>query len=129
MSAGQTGGSEPDPQGSSAGTMADELLQKACMAAAVFQQYDQEQTDRIVERVCRAGFDQRVALAKMACAETGLGVWEHKVIKRCGSKAKSHSPWKYYFGWPWRGLKSLESDHAKNAEVPVDHLRLHLLPH
>ena len=81
MSAGQTGGLAHEPRVSSAGALADELLQKACMAAAVFQQYDQEQTDRIVERVCRAGFDQRVALAKMACAETGLGVWEHKVIK------------------------------------------------
>ena len=81
MSTMQTGSPEQDPRNSAAGTMADDLLQKACMAAAVFQQYDQEQTDRIVARVCRAGFAQRVALAKMACAETGLGVWEHKVVK------------------------------------------------
>jgi acetaldehyde dehydrogenase/alcohol dehydrogenase len=81
MSAKPTNGSEQDSAEASARTMADDLLQKACMAAAVFQQYDQAQTDRIVAQVCRAGFDQRVALAKMACAETGLGVWEHKVIK------------------------------------------------
>lgn len=51
------------------------------MAAAVFQQYDQTQTDHIVECACRAGFNHRIELAKMACDETGLGVWEHKVIK------------------------------------------------
>lgn len=81
MSVKQTGDVGRDPGNSAAGAMADDLLQKASMAAAVFQQFDQEQTDDIVAQVCRAGFDQRVALAKMACAETGLGVWEHKVIK------------------------------------------------
>ena len=81
MSEKQTGDLGRDPESSAAGAMADDLLQKASMAAAVFQQFDQAQTDDIVARVCRAGFDRRVALAKMACAETGLGVWEHKVIK------------------------------------------------
>ena len=81
MSVKQTGDVGRDPGNSAAGAMADDLLQKASMAAAVFQQFDQEQTDDIVARVCRAGFDRRVALAQMACAETGLGVWEHKVIK------------------------------------------------
>ncbi len=60
---------------------ANELLQKAKRAYAVFQQFDQQHTDAIVERVFRAGFDQRVPLAKMAQAETGMGVWEHKVLK------------------------------------------------
>ncbi|MFH0760338.1 MAG: aldehyde dehydrogenase family protein [Bacteroidota bacterium] len=60
---------------------ADELLGKALLAAAEFQQFNQEQTDRIVEAVFKAGFDNRVRLAKMACEETGMGVWEHKVIK------------------------------------------------
>lgn len=81
MSANPTGDPRQDSRDSAAAALADDLLQKACMAAAVFQQYDQEQTDRIVAQVCRAGFDRRVALAQMACAETGLGVWEHKVIK------------------------------------------------
>jgi len=60
---------------------ADELLEKAVFAAAVFQQFDQEQTDRIVERVFKAGFNNRVKLAKMACEETGIGNWQHKVLK------------------------------------------------
>ena len=60
---------------------ANDLLERACMAAAVFQQYDQDHVDRIVAAACRAGFNQRVRLAKMACEETGLGVWQHKVLK------------------------------------------------
>lgn len=60
---------------------ADEVLDKALLSAAEFQQLDQKKTDRIVEAVFRAGFDARVRLAKMAHEETGIGVWEHKVIK------------------------------------------------
>jgi acetaldehyde dehydrogenase/alcohol dehydrogenase len=60
---------------------ADELLEKAQLAAAEFHQYNQEQTDKIVEAVFKAGFNNRIKLAKMAHEETGMGVWEHKVIK------------------------------------------------
>jgi acetaldehyde dehydrogenase/alcohol dehydrogenase len=60
---------------------AKELLNKASMAAAVFRQLNQEQVDRIVERVAHAGFNQRVRLAKMAHEETGLGSWQDKVLK------------------------------------------------
>jgi len=60
---------------------AEELLEKASFAAAEFQQFDQEQTDRIVEKVFKAGFNNRVKLAKMAHEETGLGNWQHKVMK------------------------------------------------
>ena len=60
---------------------ADEILDKAQLAAAEFHQFNQEQTDRIVESVFKAGFNNRIKLAKMAQEETGMGVWEHKVIK------------------------------------------------
>jgi len=60
---------------------ANEILDKAQLAAAEFHQYDQQQTDRIVEAVFKAGFNNRVKLAKMAHEETGMGKWEHKVIK------------------------------------------------
>lgn len=61
--------------------IADEILEKAQLAAAEFHQFNQEQTDRIVEAIFKAGFNNRVNLAKMAQEETGMGVWEHKVIK------------------------------------------------
>lgn len=60
---------------------AEELVEKALFAAAEFQQFDQEQTDRIVESVFIAGFNNRVRLAKMAYEETGIGNWQHKVLK------------------------------------------------
>ena len=44
-------------------------------------QLNQQQVDRIVERACHAGFDARVRLAKLACEESGLGVWQDKVLK------------------------------------------------
>ncbi len=59
----------------------DEIMLHAGMAAAEFQQFDQQQTDKIVEAVYRAAFNKRVPLAKMAFEETGLGRWEDKVIK------------------------------------------------
>ncbi len=60
---------------------ADKIMEKAMLAAAEFQQFNQEQTDRIVEAVYKAGFNARVGLAKMASEETGLGNWKDKVIK------------------------------------------------
>ena len=66
---------------SSIQSVADELMFKATMAAAEFQQLNQADTDTIVERVFKAGFTNRVKLAKMAQEDTGIGVWQHKVLK------------------------------------------------
>ncbi|MEI7981229.1 MAG: aldehyde dehydrogenase family protein [Bacteroidota bacterium] len=60
---------------------ADEVLNRAVLAAAEFQQFNQEQTDRVVEAVYKAGLNARIKLAKMAVEETGIGIWEHKVWK------------------------------------------------
>lgn len=57
------------------------LFNRAKAAAAVFSQFSQEHTDRVVEAVYRAAFRNRVTLAKVACEETGLGRWQDKVIK------------------------------------------------
>jgi len=60
---------------------ANDILDRAILATAEFHQFNQEETDRIVEAVFKAGFNARVKLAKMAQEETGMGKWEHKVIK------------------------------------------------
>jgi len=60
---------------------ADDVLNRAILAAAEFQQFDQAQTDHIVEAVFKAGLNARVKLAKMAVEETGIGIWQHKVWK------------------------------------------------
>jgi acetaldehyde dehydrogenase/alcohol dehydrogenase len=59
----------------------EQTMEKARHAAAVFNQYSQEQVDRIVRAVYEAGFNHRIKLAKLAYEETGIGRWQDKVIK------------------------------------------------
>lgn len=59
----------------------NEILNRALFAAAEYTQFDQEHTDRIVKAVFQAGLNARVRLAKMAHEETGIGIWQDKVIK------------------------------------------------
>ena len=61
--------------------MADELVGQAREAAALFTQYGQEEVDRIVAACAKAGAARRIELARMAVEETGMGVFEDKVIK------------------------------------------------
>jgi acetaldehyde dehydrogenase/alcohol dehydrogenase len=68
--------SDPSPQ-----PFVEQTMEKARHAAAVFNQYSQDQVDRIVRAVYEAGFNNRVRLAKMAYEETGIGRWQDKVIK------------------------------------------------
>jgi acetaldehyde dehydrogenase/alcohol dehydrogenase len=60
---------------------ADEIVGRARKAAVAFRALDQEQTDRIVEAAFRAAFEARIDLARLAVEETGIGVFEHKVVK------------------------------------------------
>ena len=59
----------------------DRVMGRALHAADAFRRLSQEDTDRIVAAVYRAGFNNRIPLAKHAVEETRLGRWEDKVIK------------------------------------------------
>lgn len=59
----------------------DRLVSEAREAAAVFTQYDQQEVDRIVHAAAKAGAARHIELARMAAEETGMGVFEDKVIK------------------------------------------------
>jgi len=59
----------------------DEVMNKAARAAVEFRKFNQEQTDRIVTAVYKAGFNNRIRLAGMAYEETGLGILKDKIIK------------------------------------------------
>ena len=50
-------------------------------AQKIFATYTQEQVDKIFYEAAKAANQQRIPLAKMAVAETGMGVVEDKVIK------------------------------------------------
>ncbi|MFO7693904.1 MAG: aldehyde dehydrogenase family protein [Vicinamibacterales bacterium] len=60
---------------------ADEVLGRAVAAAAAFRECSQAQADAIVRAVFEAAYDARVTLARQAFEETGVGVFEDKVIK------------------------------------------------
>ncbi|MDO8803873.1 MAG: aldehyde dehydrogenase family protein [Elusimicrobiota bacterium] len=62
-------------------TTSGEIIGRAQKAAALFKKIDQAKTDRIVRAIYLSMMDNRVRLAKMAVEESGLGVWQHKVIK------------------------------------------------
>lgn len=61
--------------------IADSLVQQAKEASAVFTQYSQQEVDRIVHAAAKAAANHRIDLARMAVEETGMGVFEDKVIK------------------------------------------------
>lgn len=63
------------------GSIIEEHFCLASAATAVFSQYSQEHTDRVVRAVYEAAFRNRVVLAKLAHEETGMGKWQDKVIK------------------------------------------------
>ncbi|MGG7057470.1 bifunctional acetaldehyde-CoA/alcohol dehydrogenase [Clostridium nigeriense] len=65
-------------------TNAQELTQRIKElreAQKVFATYTQEQVDKIFRQAAIAANDNRINLAKMAVAETGMGIVEDKVIK------------------------------------------------
>jgi len=59
----------------------EDIIRRAKDAAEAFRKLDQKQTDRITRAIYLAAMDNRVRLAKMAAEESGLGIWQHKVIK------------------------------------------------
>ena len=61
--------------------VADELVSQAREAAAIFTQYSQQEVDHIVDAAARAGAARHIELARKAVDETGMGVFEDKVIK------------------------------------------------
>ena len=69
---------------STANAQIQELLTKARAAQAVFEAFSQEQVDAIVKSIGKYVYDSAEALARMAVDETGLGVYEDKILKNKG---------------------------------------------
>ena len=59
----------------------NEAIERLRKAQQIFATYTQEQVDAIFRAAALAANRQRIALAKMAVAETGMGVVEDKVFK------------------------------------------------
>lgn len=65
----------------SIGKVVDAVAERAVQAAEAFRGWDQEAVDRVVHAAFEAAWNSRVELARMAFEETGIGVFEHKVVK------------------------------------------------
>src|SRR6516162_1764143 len=67
-----------------ADTQVKQLVAKARVAQAAFESFSQEQVDAIVKGIGKYVYDNAEMLARMAVDETGIGVYEDKVIKNKG---------------------------------------------
>jgi len=67
----------PDPFAAYAG----EIVGRAHQATKVFHRYTQDEVDKIVQAVYEAAYDHRLEFARLAFEETGMGLFEHKVMK------------------------------------------------
>lgn len=60
---------------------ANDLMNTAYESQKILAEFDQVKVDRIVESMSKVGFENARRLAKMAVDETGIGVFEDKIIK------------------------------------------------
>ena len=65
-------------------TQVQELVAKAHLAQAIFESFSQEQVDAIVKGVGKYVYDNAEMLARLAVDETGIGVYEDKILKNRG---------------------------------------------
>ena len=61
-----------------------QLVAKARVAQAVFETFSQDQVDAIVRGIGKYMYDNAEMLARMAVDETGIGVYEDKILKNKG---------------------------------------------
>src|SRR5689334_22021334 len=69
---------------STANTQIQDLVARARAAQAVFEGFSQEQVDAIVKGIGKYVYDNAEMLARMAVDETGIGVYEDKILKNKG---------------------------------------------
>ncbi len=65
-------------------TQVQELVSRARVAQAAFESYSQEQVDAIVKGIGKYVYEHAEMLARMAVDETGIGVYEDKILKNKG---------------------------------------------
>src|SRR3954466_1642680 len=92
---------------STANTQVQELVEKARIAQAAFESFSQEQVDAIVKGIGKYVFDNAEMLARMAVDETGIGVYEDKILK---NKGKARVIWNSLKGKKSRGIIGEDAD-------------------
>jgi succinate-semialdehyde dehydrogenase len=84
-----------------ADTEVQQLVARARVAQAAFESFSQEQVDAIVKGVGKYVYDNAELLARMAVDETGIGVYEDKILK---NKGKARIIWNSLKGKRSRGI-------------------------
>ena len=77
------------------------LVAQAREAQAVYESFSQEQVDAIVKAIGKYVYDNAEMLARMAVDESGIGVYEHKILKNQG---KARVIWNNLKGKKSRGI-------------------------
>ena len=65
-------------------TQVQELVFKARIAQAAYDSFSQEQVDAVIKGIGKYVYDNAEMLARMAVDETGIGVYEDKILKNKG---------------------------------------------
>ena len=65
-------------------TQVQDLVARARAAQAVYESFSQEQVDAIVKAIGKYVYDNAEMLARMAVDESGIGVYEDKILKNKG---------------------------------------------
>ncbi len=84
-----------------------QLVARARLAQAAFESFSQEQVDAIVRDFGKYVYDNAEAIARAAHSETGLGVYEDKVVK---AKSKARVIWNNLKGKKSRGIIGEDPD-------------------
>lgn len=94
-----------------------DLINKACIAQKRFEKYSQEQVDEVVRVIGKAVYDNGEILARLAVDETGMGVYEDKIVK---NKGKSKVVWHKLKGVKSRGiLRYIEEEGLVEVAKPI----------
>src|SRR5437773_5705852 len=90
-----------------ADTQVKQLVARAKVAQAAFESFSQEQVDAIVKAIGKYVYDNAEPLARMAVDETGIGVYEDKVLK---NKGKARVIWNNLKDKKSRGIIGEDTD-------------------
>src|SRR6185369_14787011 len=90
-----------------ADTQVKQLVAKARVAQAAFESFSQEQVDAIVKGIGKYVYDNAEPLARMAVDETGIGVYEDKILK---NKGKARVIWNNLKDKKSRGIIGEDTD-------------------
>jgi succinate-semialdehyde dehydrogenase len=80
----------PQKRSSTTKSQVKRLVARARVAQAAYESFSQEQVDLIVKGIGKYVYDHAEMLARMAVDETGIGVYEDKILK---NKGKARAIW------------------------------------